>query len=64
MWRIAPIEKFLGNFEDVSKCVNSRRTVADVKEHYDKYYLRGRLSQYCLRGFVRPQIVDETTEYR
>ena len=43
---IQAVERFnLGNFEEVAALVNSRRTVADVKEHYDKYYLRGRLGQ-------------------
>lgn len=46
----------LGNWEAVAEAVNPRRSPAECKEHYDKFYLRGRLGAVTTRGYQRPPL--------
>ena len=48
------VERFnLGNWEAVAAAVSPLRTAEEVKEHYDKFYLRGRIGAACSRAFHR-----------
>uniref|UniRef100_A0A914WI59 Transcriptional adapter n=1 Tax=Plectus sambesii TaxID=2011161 RepID=A0A914WI59_9BILA len=62
---IEAAEKYnLGNWEDVASIVNPKRMVSEVKEHYDRFYLRGRIGQMANRGFVRPMATDHSKEHQ
>ncbi len=51
---VACAEKFnLGNWEDVAESLRTGRDPQDVKEHYDRFYIRGKIGKACRYGFHR-----------
>lgn len=48
--------------EDVVKIVNPTRSAKELRDHYDKFYIRGKIGQKTMKNLTRPIIHDHGSE--
>ncbi|VDK44393.1 unnamed protein product [Anisakis simplex] len=52
----------LGNWDEIAKCMKTNRTAEEVKNHFDRYFVRGAVGQYASTIVSRPFIDDMTVD--
>ncbi|CDW52475.1 hypothetical protein TTRE_0000073701 [Trichuris trichiura] len=58
------VEAFnLGDWQDVQKCINPKRTAEEISCHYEDCYLNGRLGKEVSNGLTYAQISDHTSTF-
>ncbi|KHJ46501.1 hypothetical protein D918_03554 [Trichuris suis] len=56
------VEAFnLGDWQDVQRCINPKRTAEEISSHYEDCYLNGRLGKEVSNGLTYAQLTDHTS---